>query len=122
MNRFKNIFFFVSVLIVYCSPSVSQVNRLKIGDQAPSLSALKWIKGAPIEKLKEGQVYVVEFGATWCKPCIAAIPHMSALNQKYGKDLDLISFFIMEGREGEEDPQKSILFKRVGKSRKKARR
>ena len=28
-------------------------------------------------------VWVVDFWATWCRPCIQAIPHMKQLHQKY---------------------------------------
>jgi len=30
-----------------------------------------------------GQVYVVDFWATWCQPCLASLPEMKALYAKY---------------------------------------
>lgn len=35
---------------------------------------------------QKGNVYVVEFWATWCQPCIAGMPHLSRLQEKYAKD------------------------------------
>ena len=54
----------------------------KIGDEAPALVQLTWIKGEPVT-ISPGQVYVVEFWATWCPPCRKSIPHLTELQQKY---------------------------------------
>lgn len=62
---------------------------LKVGDKAPPLAVAKWLKGNPIETFKPGQVYVVEFWATWCGPCKVSIPHLTELQKKYG---DKVSF------------------------------
>ncbi len=59
---------------------------LKIGDSAPPLSISDWVKGEPFSIGKDNnQVYLVEFWATWCPPCIEMVPHMSELQHKYGK-------------------------------------
>jgi thiol-disulfide isomerase/thioredoxin len=56
---------------------------LKVGDPAPKLSISKWVKGEPVKEFEKGKVYVVEFWATWCGPCIVAMPHVSELQAKY---------------------------------------
>ena len=34
----------------------------------------------------EGKVLVLDFYATWCAPCRESIPHLSALQNKYGAE------------------------------------
>jgi thiol-disulfide isomerase/thioredoxin len=73
----------------------------KIGEKAPEISAGKWInleKPVTLEDLR-GKVVLVEFWATWCGPCIAAIPHLNELSEKYsGKDFQMLSF-VEEGHQ-----------------------
>ena len=56
---------------------------LTIGDTAPPIDIAHWIKGKKIDEFETGKVYVVEFWATWCGPCIRAMPHLSELQKKY---------------------------------------
>jgi thiol-disulfide isomerase/thioredoxin len=56
---------------------------LKVGDPAPALKMSKFVKGEPVTKFEPGKVYVMEFWATWCGPCKAAIPHVTELQKKY---------------------------------------
>lgn len=62
-----------------------------------SLAAAKWLQGAaPTEWVKD-EIYVFESWATWCGPCIAAIPHMEELHQKYGsKGLHIHGMNVMD--------------------------
>ncbi len=53
--------------------------ELLIGDPAPQISIGKWVKGNPVESFAKDQVYVVEFWATWCGPCLANMPHLASL-------------------------------------------
>ena len=55
---------------------------LKVGDPAPPLAVGKWLKGEPV-KIEPGHVYVIDFWATWCGPCVASIPHVSELATKH---------------------------------------
>ena len=84
------------ILLFAFSISGIYAQSLKIGDKAPPIEAYKWLKGKQINEFEKGQVYVVEMGATWCKPCAAAIPELSRLAKKYEGKAQVVSLFVQE--------------------------
>lgn len=74
--------FLTSTVIAGGEPAEKNTLEVKIGDPAAKLKGLQWIKGGPIE-LQKGNIYVVEFWATWCPPCRVSIPHLTKLQQKF---------------------------------------
>lgn len=73
------------------SSALAQNGTLTIGDPAPAFKVEGWAKGDKIDKLERGKVYVIEFWATWCGPCVSAMPHLSELAEKFGKKATIIS-------------------------------
>jgi thiol-disulfide isomerase/thioredoxin len=55
-----------------------------------------WVKGEPVERFEKGKVYVLEFWATWCKGCIAAMPHLSVLAGKYKDRVTVLGIDVYE--------------------------
>lgn len=70
--------------------------ELFIGSKAPELQIAKFVKGESVDGFEEGQVYVVEFWATWCGPCIAAFPHLSSLQEEHGDNVRFIGVDVFE--------------------------
>ena len=58
--------------------------KLKVGDAAPQF-ALNDLQGRPFDlKAHRGKAVLIDFWASWCAPCIVAIPHLNELQKKYG--------------------------------------
>jgi len=80
----------VNALPPSADAEVTEQKKLTIGDPAPPLSIAKWVTGEPISALQEGQVYVVEFWATWCPPCRTSMPHLSKLQEEYADQVHFV--------------------------------
>lgn len=77
------------------------VDPLVLGDPAPKLRIAEWIKGRPVDSFVPGRVYAIEFWATWCGPCIAGIPHLSEVQERFREHADVVSVTA-------EDPNNSL--------------
>ncbi|MFT5423505.1 MAG: thiol-disulfide isomerase/thioredoxin [Phycisphaerales bacterium] len=75
---------------------------LFIGDKAPKLEIAQFVKGESVDGFEEGKVYVVEFWATWCGPCVAAFPHISELQKEYGDKVQVIGVNIWDRKQDRE--------------------
>lgn len=67
---------------------LSGAHALEVGEQAPSLADVTWMKGEATEP--KGAITVVEFWATWCGPCLKSIPHLTELQKKHGDKVRII--------------------------------
>jgi len=57
--------------------------KLAPGAPAPLLTDIEMLKGEAPGEWQPGHVYVLDFWATWCAPCIDSIPHMSSIQRRF---------------------------------------
>jgi thiol-disulfide isomerase/thioredoxin len=90
-KKFATIIF---VLILGCVGLAKDI----VGTNAPSLTIREWVtQSHPDVANLTGQVYVIEFWATWCHSCVQNIPHLIEFNDKY-KDKGLTFIALSQDR------------------------
>ena len=71
------------------------------GKPMPPLTVTDWVNGKVSPEDMKGKVVIVDFYATWCGPCMAAIPHNNELLKKY-KDKGLVIVGVCTSSRGQE--------------------
>ncbi len=59
------------------------------------LAGIDYVKGAPVDQFEPGRCYLIELWASWCGPCRATIPHLTALQAKHS-ELTIVGVAIWE--------------------------
>jgi thiol-disulfide isomerase/thioredoxin len=77
------------------------------GKPMPKLDVTDWINGQVKPQDMKGKVVVVDFYATWCGPCMAAIPHNNELLKNY-KDKGLVIVGVCTSKRGQEKMAQTV--------------
>ncbi len=71
------------------------------GKPMPPLRVTDWINGGVTAAGVKGKVVVIDFYATWCGPCMRAIPHNNEMLKKYA-DKGLVIIGVCTNSRGQE--------------------
>jgi uncharacterized protein (TIGR03435 family) len=80
----------VLFLLIFLFGNMYSQDTLKIGDKAPKINITDYILNIPKDKNIEGKFIVLEFWATWCAPCLSAVPHLNELHDNFKNRKDLL--------------------------------
>jgi thiol-disulfide isomerase/thioredoxin len=68
-----------------------------VGESLSEYPAVEWLQGESVTSFEKDKIYIVELWATWCIPCIKAMPHISELHTKFkDKNVVFIAQDVME--------------------------
>ena len=74
-------------LLIFLSLNINALVVFRTGAPAPDIHISKWLNYNPSEKnIFKGKTIVLEFWATWCRPCINSIPHINQLVEQFACD------------------------------------
>lgn len=83
--------------------------RLMVGDPAPGLSVQRWYRGEARERLEPGFVHVVDLWATWCGPCVRAMPELTLLQAEHREaGLRVLGLSIDSAKNAEEQVERFL--------------
>ena len=110
MKNLSNIFLLLSLTLLSCSDNKTSL-MMKVDDPKPvnfSLYNLNY-KVIKLDEF-EGSYILVNFWATWCKPCVNEIPSLNNLNENFSSndDFQVVAINIGQNKDVVENFLKSI--------------
>ncbi len=91
--------------------SQSSWNPLVIGSEVPSLKFTDYILNVPKDTNFDKKFKVLEFWASWCAPCLDAVPHLNELQAEFKKEKNLVFLSVnYENRQKIESVLKKVKF------------
>ena len=70
-----------------------ELKEISIGDQCPNVEIKNILnfskRSVKISEFK-GKLLIIDFWATWCNPCIAALPKLNSIQEKYAGKVQIL--------------------------------
>jgi len=103
--------FFITIFFAACGTdnskndekaNIEEIKNFKLTTtEAQTLNITKVENGLVFEEYKEKAV-LVNFFATWCEPCIAEIPNLMHLKQRYKNDFEIVAVLLEDNKPNNE--------------------
>jgi thiol-disulfide isomerase/thioredoxin len=81
---------FLLTAIVFWTLKVTAQSTIAIGTKIDDLKFSDHILNVPANTDFNTKFKVLEFWATWCAPCLKAVPHLNELNDAFVENKDLV--------------------------------
>ncbi len=89
------------------------VSVLLLPGKKVSVVTLEQLQAATIQSAKNDTLYVVNFWATWCKPCVGEMPYFEEANTKFGAQKVKVVFVSLNSPKEEATVEKFIATKNI---------
>lgn len=108
----KSLILLVLIFLVPCASVASEdVPPLTVGDPAPTISDVRWVGGDEIRAWSAGHVYVVDFWATWCPPCIDGLRKLQTLEDRFApNNVHCVAVAVWPGKKSKAPEEVLALF------------
>ncbi|MDD3721909.1 MAG: TlpA disulfide reductase family protein [Lutibacter sp.] len=91
MRIILSIFFILTLFTNNIAAQKSiRAQKKMIGGKIENIEFTDYIQNIPLDKQFNEKFKILEFWATWCKPCLAAVPHLNKLKSEFKNYPDLI--------------------------------
>ena len=80
MNKVKNIFRLIPGVLFLLAPFLVFPGNRESGTE---IKVVDFQQLQPLLQMENDTIYVINFWATWCAPCIKEIPYFEQLGEKY---------------------------------------
>ncbi|MDH7459963.1 TlpA disulfide reductase family protein [Chitinophagaceae bacterium 26-R-25] len=93
--RNKHLIILLAVLFI-AGKSKAQMAFLDTAEKVNTYPKVEWIKGEPFSAFDSSKIYVIDLWATWCKPCLASMPHLNEMSKKFKGQIVFLAQNVME--------------------------
>jgi len=93
----------VAIQTAWLADNLEQVRPMQSGDRAPAFALPAIEQGGALGRKvtlasETGKIVVLDFWATWCKPCLASLPRLDALAKRH-RDVAVIAINLDDPKE-----------------------